>query len=102
MNAPPFSLAAPDHRAARTRLPDWPRLMSAELAAAYVGISETTFRELAPVTAKAIGRRRLFDRKDLDRWADALDGQMLDPVQEESHKRGVEQAWLDSRKGRRP
>lgn len=102
MNSPFPIAGAADRPIGRTRLPDWPRLMSAELAAAYVGISETTFRELAPVSAKAIGRRRLYDRKDLDRWADALDGQPLDAGEEESHKRDVERAWLESRKGRRP
>lgn len=56
------------HRAA---LPDWPRLMAEPLAAAYVSVSVTTLRDHGP-EPKRLGRRVLYDRRDLDRWADAL------------------------------
>lgn len=58
-------------------LPDWPRLMDVDLAAAYLGIGASTLRatRIEPVRH---GRRVLYDRRDLDRWADALAGQPLD------------------------
>lgn len=61
----------------RQMMPDWPRLMSAPQAAAYLSLSETTIRENGP-TPKRYGKRVLFDRRDLDRWADALGDQPLD------------------------
>ena len=63
----------------RPVLPDWPRLMAAPLAAAYLGVGATTLREQGP-QPKRLGARVLYDRRDLDRWADALDGQPLDPA----------------------
>lgn len=62
---------------ARIDLPNWPRLMSEPMAAAYLGIGKTTLRESGP-GPKHLGRRILYDRIDLDRWADALSGQPLD------------------------
>lgn len=59
------------------RLPDWPRLMAEPLAAAYLGIGASTLRERGP-RPKKLGARTLYDRRDLDRWADALSGQPLD------------------------
>ena len=58
-------------------MPDWPRLMNEKMAAAYLGIGASTLRERGPKPKKH-GARTLYDRKDLDRWADALDGQPLD------------------------
>lgn len=60
------------------RMPGWPRLMDVDLAAAYLGIGASTLRDKGP-GAKHLGRRVLYDRRDLDRWADALGGQPLDP-----------------------
>lgn len=64
-------------------LPDWPRLMGERLAAAYLGIGASTLRERGPRPRK-VGTRTLYDRRDLDRWADALDGQPLDPPAREA------------------
>jgi hypothetical protein len=64
----------------RPALPDWPRLMSVDLAARYLGIGQTSLRDHGP-QPKRLGARVLYDRKDLDRWADALDGQPLDAAQ---------------------
>ncbi|ALJ15326.1 MerR family transcriptional regulator [Sphingopyxis macrogoltabida] len=61
-------------------MPYWPRLMSVELAALYLGIGTTTLSQDGPVP-KRKGRRILYDIQDLDRWADALDGQPLDEGQ---------------------
>jgi hypothetical protein len=83
---------------ARLDLPDWPRLMSEELAARYLGLGATTLESL-PIAAKRIGRRKLYDRRDLDRWADALGGQPLDTTAAEETARDVEQRWRNRRKG---
>jgi hypothetical protein len=58
-----------------TPLPHWPRLLGAELAARYVGVSRSSF--LAQVgrlwpRPKRIGRRVLFDRIELDKTVDDL------------------------------
>lgn len=75
MNAP---AAFPS--ATRADLPDWPRLMRVEQAAAYLSIGTTTLREHGPAP-KRLGARVLYDRRDLDRWADALGGLPLDAEQ---------------------
>lgn len=64
----------------RPALPDWPRLMSIDLAAGYLGLGISTIRSHGP-KPKRWGSRVLYDRRDLDRWADALDGQPLDENQ---------------------
>lgn len=75
MNAP--------HQHTRAALPEWPRLMSVELAAAYLSIGTTMLRERGP-QPKHLGSRVLYDRRDLDRWADALTGQELDVIEREA------------------
>lgn len=67
---------------ARARLPDWPRLMPLRLACAYFGVCDKTFRSLG-IEPRRIGRRVLWDRQDLDRWADRMAGmpsRTLDPT----------------------
>lgn len=61
-----------------TRLPAWPRLLSAEMAAAYLSISRTGFldgvregRWPAPLRE---GRRTLWDRARIDRLVDVRSG----------------------------
>lgn len=56
--------------------PYWPRLMGAQDAAAYLGLSKTTFvvrvkQHLLPAPRK-IGARVLWDIRRLDEFADAL------------------------------
>jgi hypothetical protein len=59
-------------------LPGWPRGMSDQLAAGYVGLGVTTFREamaeagIAPVWLTK--GRRVWLREDLDRWLDGRAG----------------------------
>ena len=60
-------------------LPNWPRRMRANLAAAYVGESETTFLAdvgtIWPEPKQTPGRRsKRWDRLELDAAVDALDG----------------------------
>lgn len=56
---------------AGTHLPDWPRLMRPELAAAYIGVSPGLLPALGLPSVK-VRSLRLYDRAALDRWADAL------------------------------
>jgi hypothetical protein len=61
-----------------SRLPTWPRLLSAELAAAYLSISRTGFLDgvrrgqwPAPIRQ---GKRTLWDKERIDRLVDVLSG----------------------------
>lgn len=48
-----------------------PRLLSTNLAAEYLGISATTFRQIAPkLTILRCGRRVLYDREVLDQFVE--------------------------------
>jgi hypothetical protein len=88
------------HRARSVLLPDWPRLMPIELAAAYLSRSVSTIRDRGPAP-KRDGRSVLYDRQDLDRWADRLGGQPLSPLQREEEAKEVERRFLERRRGRR-
>jgi hypothetical protein len=77
--------------------PNWPRLLSEADAAAYLSIGATTLRERGP-EPRRVGARVLWDRKDLDRWADALAGQPLDPADAEAEAKEVERRFLERRK----
>jgi hypothetical protein len=71
----------------RNALPNWPRLLNADLAAAYVGVSKTTFlgdvgkRWPLPISQ---GRRRVWDIRQLDEHVDQLAGvgEASDPLME--------------------
>lgn len=57
-------------------LKDWPRLLSVELAAAYLGTTPKTIRNhrcKLPGMRK-MGSRVVFDRKALDAWIDRSGG----------------------------
>lgn len=49
-----------------------PRLLSASQAARYIGISESTLRTLG-LPRRMLGTRRLYDRYDLEAFADGLE-----------------------------
>ena len=59
---------------------EWPRLMDIPIAAAYIGMSPKTLRNRLSrkaedpfeVKPKRRGRKVLFDRLDLDKYADSL------------------------------
>lgn len=60
-------------------LPFWPRLLSEDMAAAYLGISKSNFHERWSAAKELpqphrIGSRVLWDRLLLDRYVDALSG----------------------------
>jgi Fe-S cluster biosynthesis and repair protein YggX len=80
-------------------LPDWPRLMGADMAAAYVSLSATTLREKGPAP-KQLGKRRLYDRIDLDRWADRIGGQPLTVPEQRAEALDVERRFLEKRRAR--
>lgn len=84
---------------ARADLPDWPRLMGEPLAASYLSIGVTKLREEGPAP-KRFGARRLYDRRDLDRWADRLADQPLDEAEEQEEAREIERRFLERRNGR--
>ncbi len=86
-------------QAERAALPNWPRLMAVDMAAAYVGLSATTLRENGPA-AKRMGKRRLYDRHDLDRWADRLSDQPLDDRAEQEEAAEEERRFLERRRAR--
>jgi hypothetical protein len=83
----------------RVELPDWPRLMSEPDAAAYLSIGKTLLRTRGPAPKK-LGRRVLYDRRDLDRWADNLNDQPLDEEAEQAEAAEVERKFLEARRGR--
>lgn len=57
------------------RLPDWPRCMTREVAAAYLGISPSQFdaEVRAGIWPAGLweGRRIRWDRQEIDAWLDA-------------------------------
>ncbi|OAO02679.1 helix-turn-helix domain-containing protein [Roseovarius indicus] len=48
-----------------------PRLMPAPQAAHYLGVSPSTLRELG-LPRKRLGAKRVYDKADLDAYADSL------------------------------
>ena len=48
-----------------------PRLMPAPQAAHYIGVSASSLRTL-PIPRKENGSKRLYDKRDLDEYVDAL------------------------------
>lgn len=84
----------------RAELPDWPRLMREAMAAAYLGISASMLREHGPAS-KHLGRCALWDRHDLDRWADALGTTTVDAQPLDRAERDAESAAAHERVLRR-
>jgi hypothetical protein len=71
--------------------------MPVELAARYVGIGVTLLEEQG-LPAKRIGRRKLYDRLDLDRWADRLDGQPVEEGEAGDESQATERRFLERRR----
>jgi hypothetical protein len=49
------------------KLPDWPARMTSDVAAIYMGVSETTFRTRYGASGKKEGANVLWARAQLDR-----------------------------------
>lgn len=73
--------------------------MSTEDAAEYLSIGQTMIREKGPVPVR-IGRRRLYDIRALDRWADQLSGQPLNPRDHEQASAEAERQFFERRRAR--
>jgi hypothetical protein len=69
-------------------------------AAAYLSIGTTKLRESGPAPKRWDGRT-LWDRRDLDRFADALAGQPLDDADTAGQSKDVERNFLDRRSKRK-
>jgi hypothetical protein len=82
----------------RERTPHWPRLLNEGLAAAYLSIGTTTLWKRGPAPRR-IGRRALWDIRDLDRWADRLADQPLDEKGEQEEAAEVERRFLERMRG---
>lgn len=80
-------------------LPAWPRLMGVDLAAGYFGVSANTFKALN-IQPRTIGRRVLWDRLDLDRYADRLGDQPLATADRVAEAAEVERRFLERRRGK--
>ena len=52
-------------------VPILPRLLKASQAAVYLGISPSKLLTL-PISRRLAGGNRLYDRNDLDEWADSI------------------------------
>lgn len=85
-------------RSAATRLPFWPRLMGAEMACQYLGVSAGTFRSLN-IRCGNIGRRVVWDRVDLDRYADRISEQPMTETERAAETSEVERKFLERRRG---
>ncbi|UAK23633.1 helix-turn-helix domain-containing protein [Sphingomonas nostoxanthinifaciens] len=81
----------------------WGRLLSADDAAEYLGISRTTLATLT-IPSKGIGRRVLYDIRDLDRFVDRMGEQAEAAVPAEPTDAAAiaaeEQAFFERRKKR--
>lgn len=76
----------------------WPRLLSEPAAAEYLSLSPTTLRTLG-VKVRRVGRRVLYDIKDLDLYVDRMDDQP--PVADERSTADEEARFFAARKRRR-
>ncbi len=72
--------------------------MSEGQATAYLSIGKTVLRSSGPLP-KRHGRRVLYDRIDLDRWADRLGEQLLDEKQRMDESAEVERRFLEKFRG---
>jgi len=70
--------------------------MDERQAAAYLSIGVTTLRQHGPRPVR-LNRRRLYDRNDLDRWADRLGGQPLTDNQTLAEQKEVERHFFAKR-----
>lgn len=77
----------------------WPRLLSEPDAAEYLSLSQTTLRTLQ-IRVRRIGRRKLYDVHDLDRWADRMDEQPIAPADVAEAMEDQERRFFEERANR--
>ncbi len=68
-------------------LPGWPRALKVELAAAYVGLSVTSFRQMVMPSVPPVyltEKRIAWLREDLDRWLDSRAGRASQAIRQNS------------------
>lgn len=82
-----------DIRPSRSR---WPRLLKEPDACEYLSIGKSTLRDHGP-QPKHLGRAVLYDIRDLDRWADRLGDQPLEPDEHLKEAASVEDAYFRGR-----
>ncbi len=72
----------------RARIPHgaWPRGLNCELAAAYRGVCENTFRAMVEAGTmpkpETHGHRKIWDRHKVDKRMDRVDETEVDPLME--------------------
>jgi len=76
----------------------WGRLLTESAAAEYLAIGRTFLRDKGP-KPKSIGRRVVYDIRDLDRWADRLNDQPLDTKEHQDEAAEVERRILERLNG---
>jgi hypothetical protein len=74
-------------------------MMSIELAALYCGLGVTAFEGLE-LPCRRVGKRKLYDRQELDRWADRLDGQPVADGEEGAESKATERRFMERRRNR--
>lgn len=73
-------------------LPDWPRMLTADMAASYCSMSADRFRSLCPVAPLYWGAQARWDRLKVDVWLTQLGergGPGNDPAPDDA------EAWVD-------
>ncbi len=77
----------------------WGRLLSEADAAEYLGIGTTSLRGLA-LKSRNIGRRVLYDIRDLDSWVDRMEDAPVVPEQLAGAQAAEEAAFFQRRQAR--
>lgn len=77
----------------------WPRLLKEPEACDYLSIGKSTLRDHGPAP-KRLGRSVLYDIRDLDRWADRLGDQPLEPEEHLKEADSVENTFFRNRAAR--
>ena len=79
----------------------WGRLLSIDDAAAYLSISPNTIKGL-DIAQRSIGRRKLYDIHDLDRFVDRMtDKPVLDSAPDPAAAADEERRFFEKREKRR-
>ena len=80
----------------RSAVRPWPRLLSEGDAADYLSVGSTTLRGLG-LKARRVGRRVLYDIRDLDSWVDRMDEQPIAPAEQLRESQDEEERFFAKR-----